>query len=51
MTPDDPDFYIDWQPTLRTVFTGDDIARIITAIESHKATSPLVTTSHTPPER
>lgn len=34
-TPDE--LCIVWQPTLRTVFTKEDIAEIIAAIKSHDA--------------
>ena len=44
-TEHDPDFCVEWQPILHTVFTSGDIAQIITAIESHKAASSPVTTT------
>jgi hypothetical protein len=34
-----------WQPTLRTVFTKEDIAEIISAIKSHDAANPVSTTA------
>jgi hypothetical protein len=34
-----------WQPTLRTIFTKEDIAEIIAAIKSHETANPVSTTA------
>jgi hypothetical protein len=36
MTPDDPDCFIEWKPTLRTVLTRDEITQIVAAIQAHE---------------